>query len=335
MGHWKEKQMIKKSSLIITILVVLVLTGCTLPAPSTGPSPDSASPTATLGQPAGEEPQPAAATATPTTGAETGEDKPAPTNTSAPAATATAPQPTATSPESGGGVAATATATTAQADAAATKTPFPASAFDPRSAYGSPSYENKMVFPNISEWAPPETGTLPDNTNIKLVFKDGRLYVTGKQMSFSTWWFSYHSVEDAYVEMTFDTETCSGGDAYGMILRGPEHNAGVRYGYVIAFTCDGQVWSFRLDGTDPWDAEELVDETKSDYIKAGSDKLNVIGVRMEGDTLTIVANGTQIAQVKDDEYSKGRIGVFVRPASASSYTYRVTNFAYWKLDSDE
>jgi hypothetical protein len=333
-GHWKEKPMLKKFSLII--LVLFLLAGCTLPAPSVGPESESGSPTATLDQPAGDEPQPSALTSTPAGDQEAEADKPGPSPTSPPAATSTEPLPTATSAEAGGGVeVAAATATTVQATAVPSKTPFPVSAFDPRSAYGNPKYENKMVVANFNEWAPPETGTLPDNTNIRLEFKDGKLYVTGKQLLFSTWWFSYHSQEDSYVEMTFDTETCSGSDAYGMILRGPEHKAGVSYGYVISFTCDGRLWVFRLDGTNPWATQELVDETRSDYINAGSDKLNVIGVRADGDTLTIVANGYQIAQVKDNKYSKGRIGVFVRPANTNNYTYRLTNFAYWELDTDE
>ena len=205
------------------ILLVLVLAGCTLPAPSNGPSPADTSPTATQAQPvSGDESQPVASTATPSGGATTSEDKPGPSPTSLPAATNTQPAPTATSQV----VSAAATATSAPAAQEPTKTSFPVKAFDPASTYGDPTYENEMVYASFNEWARPETNTLPDDANIRLVFKDGKLYVTGKKLEFSTWWFSYHSLNNFYAEMTFDTETCSGSDTYGMIVRGPEHLAG-------------------------------------------------------------------------------------------------------------
>ncbi len=212
-----------------------------------------------------------------------------------------------------------------------TKTLKPAVRFDPYTAYGNPKYLSDSPAVDKSEWAQAQTGVLPDNTDIKLQGKDGKLYVTGKMLDYSTWWFTYHSLKDFYLEMTFDTENCSDSDAYGMILRGPEHLSGVSYGYVVAFNCKGEYWAFRLDGIDPWEVEELVNETASDYVRAGSDKQNVIGVRAVGDTITIVANGYEIAQFKDDEYSAGRYGVFVRASSTSNYTYRLTKIAYWDL----
>jgi hypothetical protein len=121
-----------------------------------------------------------------------------------------------------------------------------------------------MKFPNLREWAQPEEDTLPDNRDIRLQFKDGQLYVTGKRPGFSTWWFSYHTLSDAFIEMTFNTEDCSDEDAYGIIFRGPPHRAGQSYGYVVSFTCDEKLWVYRLDGVDPWDAETLIDEEEQD-----------------------------------------------------------------------
>jgi hypothetical protein len=319
----------KSLHIILAIITILVLVGCTFPAPV------GTSPTQSVSQPEA---------ATPTrqgessAGGDVVEEPAQPTATQPPAVTNTAPAPTATEAppaeapadagEQGSGQdAAQPTAT----KAAPTATTYPVTNFDPDALYGKPSYENPMVYPNLAEWAKPETEALPDDSNIRLQFKDGKLYVTGKQMDFSTWWFSYHDLKNFYLEMTFDTETCSGGDAYGMIIRGPAHLAGVSYGYVIAFTCDGHAWVFRLDGINPWDAEELIDETKNNYILPGSDKLNTVGVRAEGDTFYIVANGYEFARIKDDEFSQGRIGVFVRAADTDDYTYRVTNLRYWKL----
>lgn len=192
-----------------------------------------------------------------------------------------------------------------------------------------------MQFANLGEWAEAETKLLPDNRNIRLRFKDGELYVTGKRSNFSTWWFSYHTLNDAYIEMTFETENCSGEDAYGIIFRGPPHLAGISYGYVVSFTCDGRLWVFRLDDARPWEAETLVDEDDVSAIHTGPDEENVIGVRAEGEQFVVFANGIQVAEVEDDHFEKGRVGVFVRAAGPDDYTYRVTNFAYWVLGEEE
>jgi hypothetical protein len=319
-----EMLKMKRTVLLLSLVVILVLGACQLPAPGGGPPAVQDSPTATE--------QSVFDEATPPSGGEQGggqaQDQPQPTATQPPAVTNTQPAPTATS--------APPTATQPAADALVpsstpTKTRQPAVAFDPYTTYGKPKYQNDMVVANFNEWAPPETGKLPDNENLQLSFKDGKLYVTGKQRGFSTWWFTYHELKNFYLEMTFDTETCSGNDAYGMILRGPEHKAGVSYGYVIAFTCDGKIWAFRLDGTNPWQVNELIDEYPSGYVNAGSDKLNVIGVRADGNVLSIVANGYLLETIQDNKYSQGRFGVFVRAADTRDYTYRLTKFAYWIL----
>ena len=206
--------------------------------------------------------------------------------------------------------------------------------FDPYANLGKPTYEDLMVGGSLLEWADAETHKLPDNNSIKLNFKDNKLYVTGKQLDFSTWWFTWHSIKDFYLEMSFDTQQCLGSDAYGMIFRGPEHLAGQSYGYVVAFSCDGYYWIFRLDGADPWDATDLVSWVKSDAIKTGAKAENLMAVRAEGKTLTFFANGVQLAQVTDDEYSQGRFGVFVRSSEEGDYTYRVKKVAYWLLGEE-
>jgi hypothetical protein len=217
---------------------------------------------------------------------------------------------------------------------APTATPLPAGAFDPFTTFGKPTYENPMDFPNMWEWAPPETNTLPNNSRIRLQFKDGELYVTGKHPEFSTWWFSSHFLNDAYQQLTFNTEDCSDEDAYGMILRGPSHLSGPAYGYVVYFTCSGKMGAFRLDDAQPWNIEELLDSKPFEAINSGAGVQNVLGVNAVGDTFTIYANGVKVGEFQDDHFSKGRFGVFVRAARPDAYTYRVTNLAYWDLSGE-
>jgi hypothetical protein len=251
----------------------------------------------------------------------------------APAAAATTAVPTAlaTQPATQAPQAALSQPTATLVEPTATLSSTPITGFDPYTVYGKPKYQNPMRVANLREWAPPDSDVLPNNGDVRLQFKDGQLYVTGKHPDFSTWWFSYHTLGDAYIEMTFNSENCSGEDAYGIIFRGPPHLAGESYGYVVSFTCNGNLWVYRLDGIDPWQAKDLVAEEQIAAINSGSDEQNVMGVRAEGSQITIFANGDQVAQVNDDHFRQGRLGVFVRAAGTGAYTYRVTNLAYWLL----
>ena len=315
----------KRFPILLSILILLAVGACTLQMPG------AEAPTAIVSITE----NPAVAVTEPS---ETATPTPLPTFTP------TVPPPTAAPPTAEPSVAqplpatqtpqsATSQPTAAQLSPTATTSPVPT--IDPYTTYGEPDYVNPMKFANFSEWAQAETQTLPDNRNIRLQFKDGNLYVTGKRLNFSTWWFSYHTLSDAYIEMTFDSEDCTGEDAYGIIFRGPPHLAGTSYGYVVSFTCDGRLWVFRLDDADPWETEVLIDEETVSAIQTGPYEQNVIGVRAEGDQFVIFANGNQVAEVEDDHFEKGRLGVLVRAAKPHAYTYRVKNFAYWILGEDE
>ena len=188
-----------------------------------------------------------------------------------------------------------------------------------------------MTGGNINDWVNPVSGLLPNTNYIKIVESDAKFYVTGKLTGFSTWYFTWHELTDFYLQSTFDSGSCSGKDAYGLIVRGPEHLAGVSYGYVVAFSCDGQYYIFRLDGANPYTTKDLVTWSKSDYILAGANKQNVLGIKAIGNTLTIYANGHQIADVFDNKYDFGRYGVFVNPDVTANYTYQVVQMSFWDL----
>lgn len=217
--------------------------------------------------------------------------------------------------------------------AAATATALPpvvSGLFNPVALYGEADFEDPMTGSAISDWED-DDGDLPDTEYIRMTLDDARVYVTGKYPGFSTWYFTWRELSDFYLQATMDSGSCSGQDAYGLIVRGPEHQAGVSYGYVVAFTCDGKLWVYRLDGANPFTATDLVSLTPSQYINAGPNQRNLIGIQAIGDTLTIYANGYQIAQVTDTRYDFGRFGVFVCPQWTSFYTYRVVNLSYWDL----
>jgi len=204
-------------------------------------------------------------------------------------------------------------------------------AFDPYKTYGTPDFEDPMDKSSILDWANPD-GTLPDTNDIRLFVDGDKFLVTGKYLDFSTWWFNWASMGNFYMEMTVDSRTCADRDAYGLILRGPGHGAGISYGYVVSFTCDGRLWVYRLDGVKPWNSTDLYSPTVSSYIAQGSNARNVIGVKAMGDTVTVYANGYQVFQFVDRHYLEGRYGLFVRPDSTDYYTYETVKIAYWVFD---
>ena len=67
------------------------------------------------------------------------------------------------------------------------------------------------------------------------------------------------------------------------------------------------------------------------HIQTGSDQQNVIGVKANGNKLTIFANGYQIAEVSDNAFLKGRYGLFVQGVDTAYYTYAPLQLAYWDL----
>ena len=208
---------------------------------------------------------------------------------------------------------------------------IPEGLFDPYIVLGDPKMEDSMNGGNIGDWTTPD-GELPDDDYIRMRVDGAKFYVTGKNAGWTTWYFAWRSMADFYLEATFNSGDCSDGDMYGLIIRGPEHMSGVSYGYVVAFTCDGQYTVFRLDGADPYTTVDLVSLTESENVYSGANQQNIMGIRAEGDTLTIYANGYQIAQVTDSRYDDGRYGLFVSPALTTNYTYRVVHMAYWLLD---
>ncbi|MQC25858.1 MAG: hypothetical protein DWG76_00195 [Chloroflexi bacterium] len=216
----------------------------------------------------------------------------------------------------------TATATITVGAGTPTATPLN---FDPNSAFGSPTIFDSF---DSSRYWEDGSGKLPNSEFIKLALNSGQMEVTGKLAAFDTWWFTWLSAKDMFVQMQVETDTCSGKQSYGLILRGPPSGDFAR-GYLLHFSCDGNYRLERLDNTSPYKTEDIISWTASTEINSGSDKTNILGVHLKGSTITIYANGKQIAQVTDGNYISGRFGFFVNGGSAGNYTYSVNELSFW------
>jgi hypothetical protein len=314
-----------KTRAILSLAALLLAAACTRsigsitpPAPT---EPPAAAPTEepqalfTLTPPPSETALPTAEALPATATKPPPQDAYPPPATSTPVQQATEPQPGATSAPS---------STPANTP---TITPTP---FNSRASLGAPSYVDPMSASSFGNWS--RDAVLPDTANIRLALSGGNLLVTGKNQFFDTWWFSWPSLRNFHLEMTVSTEQCSGKDTYGVIFRGPPRDFGDTYGYVAVFSCDGEYQLRRVVSADPYTTFNLTPWTKSDNIKSGANKTNVLGVMAEGDTIMVFANGFLLAQIKDDNYRQGRYGVFVSAGPTAGFTYLVDEIAYWELD---
>jgi hypothetical protein len=209
--------------------------------------------------------------------------------------------------------------------ASSTPTALP---FNPTGEYGSPSLVDS--FSDNRYWADAD-GNLPDTDFIQLALGSGQLHVTGKPPQFDTWWFTSTSANNYFIEMQINTDDCSGRQAYGLILRGPESNTSAR-GYILTFSCDGAYRLVRLDGLNPYAAAELIPWTIAPAINAGANQSNLLGVSLIGDVISIYANQSLLEDFEDDTFSSGRFGLFVNAGSPGDFTYRIEELAVWNLD---
>jgi hypothetical protein len=318
--------------LVLIFVVVLLLAACTRPAPPSTPPPSLTPEEAQI------QPYPVEATLTPH-----------PTNTALPTlpveeateviqpTEAPTDEPSAEAPEATD-PAASPTATTAAPTEipAATNTPVASPTatlppVDPVSAFGPADFTDPMRdFASETNWRD-EGFEMPDTDFIQLTIEDDELAVTGKIQYFDTWYFTWPVLDDFYLKMDVSTDTCTGRDAYGLITRGPLRGTGESWGYIVAFSCDGQFLLRRVDSADPYATVDLVPWTSNENIKSGPNQTNILGFEAQGDTLTIYANNFQIAQIEDDKYGQGRYGVFVSGAQTPNFTYQVDELSYWDL----
>lgn len=321
----------KTTKKIFLVLSTLVLSACVRPANTsiltlvpTDPLDPFVSPTVIIIEP----------TNIPET--DTGDDEPTnmPENTETSAPTSIIVSPTETSTEIP-----VVTVSGTPPTAGPSNTPEPSSTpepfqfpdapiFDPEVVFGNPQYVDD--FEESNPWKD-YYGNM-ENDNIALVIEDGQMHVTGKKNEgYKTWWISGHTLGNFYIEMTVNSGECSGKDAYGMILRGEPS----KRGYIIAFTCNGQVVSWRMDSVNPYSDQEILGYTDPSLLRKGSNQTNLMGVRMEDGDIQIYVNGYYFTTIYDNTYDYGQYGVFVMAWPTENYTFTVSQIRIWEIYEEE
>ncbi len=328
--------------LILILSLFLVLAACVRPVTT----PPTATPAGTdlldelLGTASPNTPQPTDTVAvpdtpTPTTEAVPTEEPPtatvpAPTNTIQ-IITPTSPPPTdEPQPTTEDGTPAATDEEPSETVPAVTAKPtrtLTASQINPDQAFNGKRIVDSMDEPQV--WYD-ESGELPDSEYLKMEFRNSKMFVTGKLQEWDTWWISGNTLTDFYIEMEVNSGACEGADAYGMILRASAHGEPT-HGYLIGFTCDGKIFAKRLVATTPYTAISILNPTESDLIYAGKNRINILGVKMVGNTIEIYPNRAYFTTIVDNTFAYGRFGIFVKAGPTENYTYSVNEIRIWGI----
>lgn len=309
----ERKDMRNTLFLAIILVFVLVVAACTMPAPGTPPptdAPDQAKTVAaqtviaelTKSAPTSEA---GAAPAIPTsTSTKPAESTKPPTNTPA------APSPTAA--EAG------ITEPTALPTNTPTATLLPS---DPRYGLGDPAWSES--FDSAVNWP------LYTDQHVSFEIKQSAMFMTAfNPDKYNGWIITTPVIKNFYLETKATPLTCADLDRYGLMLRAVKINARDYIGYQLRISCDGQFW-FGV-----WDNQKyipIVDWTKSEYLNTSPGNTNRIGVKMEGNHVTLFANGNMMTEFDAITFSEGKFGLIVGSAVTPKSTVKVEEIAYWLL----
>lgn len=185
---------------------------------------------------------------------------------------------------------------------------------------GSPTWTDNLN--NSNNWV------LLNTPETKFTVAGGFLTMTSYNPGSIDWWglSTKGSFGDIYLEMTARTgPTCSGLDRYGFIFRAADPTQG----YVVSFACNGRYRLYKWDGSA---FTGLKNWTTSSAIQSGPDKVNQLGIWMEGDQLKVFANRKLLTVITDSGYSNGRFGLMVASGETSNFTVAVDQVSYWEIE---
>jgi hypothetical protein len=189
---------------------------------------------------------------------------------------------------------------------------------DPRNSLGDPTWSD--AFRTGENWY------LYEDEHARFKVEDHQLSMVALQTGArNSWMLTYPTPINYYIEMTATTSPCAGKDRYGFIIR-----TDVISGYWFMFSCDGMYTVVAWDGANE-ESTKLVDWTPSEYIQAGGEKTNRLGVRVKGNDFKLYANGNLVDEVQDDTYIEGSFGVIIGAQKTQGFTVQVSEVSYWLL----
>ncbi len=216
----------------------------------------------------------------------------------------------------------TSTASAAVPTATETATPVPTatetptlSPDDPRVRLGTPTWKETFEKDNQNFFQ-------YEDDQKRFAYDNGTLVMTAKNANgWMSWSMSYPKPKNFYLEATFQTETCSGADQYGMVFRAPDYNDG----YFLGISCDGK-YSLRIYSQKGM----LIPWTANPAIHAGPNQVNRIGILAQNDRYALYANGVMLQQTLEQTYLEaGLFGTYIASLNTPNFTVRMDEIDLW------
>jgi hypothetical protein len=190
---------------------------------------------------------------------------------------------------------------------------------DPALILGQPFYVD--AFDNSKNW------TLFDDECFKSEITNGMYVLTDKgNIGYACWEVSALKVKNFYLQtLVTMPEACQSSDRFGMLFRAPD----VDQGYLVGITCDGRFFLNKWDGEK---TKVLVSPGMNPAIVVGGGQVNRIGVKAEGSTYSLYANGILLGTATDNQYlEEGWFGYFVASEAKEPFTVKFDDLSVWKL----
>jgi len=192
---------------------------------------------------------------------------------------------------------------------------------NPADALGAPNGIDP--FDNANNW------TLFNNDCFTTTVTGGKFVMEAKGvLELSCWEVSWPLIQDYYYqsEVVMPAE-CNASDRMGLFFRAPDNDRGFLFG----IQCDGK---YSLSSWDGETTNVFVAPTDNTIVSTAPESINVIGVLVDGATMSIYANGQFLAQVQNVGFTdSGKIGYFVRAAvEGEGFVVQYDNLSVWLLN---
>lgn len=207
---------------------------------------------------------------------------------------------------------------------AITSTPtITATPSDPSQMYGAPIWHNGL-----------DNGT---SFGLSTPFNDGysSFSVSGGKMTMTGittggwkgWRLTDRKLGNFYMEDSFNVQSCTGLDSYGLVFRAPDYSSG--FGYYFGITCDGQYSLMRWSSA----GEIYIQNWKaSPEIVTGSNQTNKVGVLVKGNDIQLFINGKQVQSINDAAFpTQTIIGVFIASMTTPNFTVDLDQIDMWQI----
>jgi hypothetical protein len=188
---------------------------------------------------------------------------------------------------------------------------------------GPPNFVGNNLF--ADDFTQPQLWPASEDSTQRIVVAGGQLSITLKAADRFTLVYNIkRRAKDYYVSVTGTASACRFRDRYGLLFRlqGPSDY------YQLEVDCDAR---YRLAKIISGTLTALQDWTPNPAIVKGSHAQNVLGLRVQGDTLEAFVNGVSLGQLKDATFTEGGFGLYAGSGLSESYTAAFDDLQVWEL----